>query len=101
LISKGCRVDVAGSGMEGLGKLKKGRFDLVIADTGISDVGGNAFITKSRKINRDLSIVLIAEHEGYNRLDYSDESGVDLTIMKPIDVNMAVKQVSEVLMCRC
>jgi len=101
LINKGCRVDTAGSGMEGLGKLKKGKFDLVIADTGIPDVGGNIFLKKSRKINRKLSIVLITGYEGDDSLDHIEEEAVDLVLMKPIDVNRAVKQVSEVLMGRC
>ena len=50
-INKGCRVDTAADGMEGLGKLKRKRFDLMIADMETLRFKEDIFLKKSRDIN--------------------------------------------------
>jgi len=98
LTSKGCKVDTANNGLEGLGKLKRKNFDLVIADTETLRVSGGTLIKKYSKTNPKMSIALIRDREDVN--DWQDELVADLNIIKPIDVNMVLKQVSEVLMNR-
>ncbi len=100
LTNKGCRTDTASNGLEGLGKLKKKKFNLVIADAGTPDVNGDAFVGRSRKIDRKLAVALITGNEGIDSLDHAGESAADLVITKPIDVNKVVRQVSELLTAR-
>jgi len=98
--SKGCRVVSALSGLEGLNKLKKKKFDMVIADSGTPGAKGKAFVQRIRKINRDLSVALITEHETRDKTSLSEELGADLIISKPIDMNKVVNRIGEVLMAK-
>jgi len=100
LMSKGCKVETANNGLEGMRKLKRKKFDLVIADVEALHEGGNTLVKKYGKINPKMSIALIREGNDINNNHRQDESVADLNIMKPIDVNMVLKQVSEVLMNR-
>ncbi len=98
LVSKGHRVMTAVTGAEGLNKLKRKKFDLVIADSQAPDIRGRGFIQKVKKLNRELSVSLIAGHEAGDGFTHLKSSGVDLIINKPLDMNKVLKQVSDVLM---
>ncbi|MFC1533546.1 ATP-binding protein [Thermodesulfobacteriota bacterium] len=100
LTSKGCKVNTAANGLEGLGELKKKKYHLVIADTELLGTEGNIFIIKSRKMNPESSIVLIKGDEEGVQFNQDDKPDADLNIMKPIDMNRAVKQILELLMAR-
>lgn len=97
LVSKGHRVMTAVSGAEGLNKLKRKKFDLVIADSQTPDIRGHGFIQKVKKLNRELPVSLIAGHEAGDGFTHLKGSGADLIINKPIEMNKVVKQVSDVL----
>jgi len=100
LKSKGCRITEVNNALQGLGKLKKASFDMVIADEAALDMERQLFIEKARKIMPGLSIALITG--GKAKSDAAPYYGqeADLNIKKPIDVNLAMKQISEVLMAR-
>ena len=100
LSSKGCKVDTANDSLEGLGKIKRHRYNLVIADieTFLSD--GNSLVKKCTKIDPKMSIALIKGVENRKDIGPQDEPGVDLYIRKPLDVNIVVQQISELLMRR-
>jgi len=97
LVDKGCSVVTAESGLEGLGILEKKEFDLIIADAEKSGIDRQLLVKKIKRMNRDLTIILIAECEASDKLDHIQRSAVGLIIVKPIDMNKIVKQVSEVL----
>lgn len=97
LMNKGCQVDMATSGLEGFAKLRKKKFDLVIADSEISDIDMPRFSQRSKKINRKLSVALITNNkENHHRVPNKD-TAIDLIIPKPLDVNKTVKNVLEIL----
>jgi PAS domain S-box-containing protein len=100
LMSKGCKVETAINGLEGMVKLKRKKFDMIIADAERLREGGNTLVKKYRKINPKMSIALIREGNDINNNHWRDELAADLNIMKPINVNMVLKQVSELLMNR-
>ncbi|MFC1866969.1 ATP-binding protein [Thermodesulfobacteriota bacterium] len=100
LTSKGCNVNTANNSLEGLGELKRKKFDLVVAETETPHLGGNSFVKKSRKINPELSIVVIKGAPEGDPLGANDEPDADLMIMKPLDVNKVVKQILKLLMFR-
>ena len=97
LTSKGCEVDTAMTGLEGLGKLKRKKFDLVIADTMAPYVDENAFLTKIRKLKNFLPIVLIRGNKGGDNFNRDIEQTADLNITRPIELNGLVKQITELL----
>ena len=100
LTLKGCKVDTAVTGMEGLGKMKRRKFDMVIADTDMLDMEGAAFVKTGRDINPGLSIVLIKEDKGEIGSGTDDESSADLNIYKPLDVNRFVRLIAGLLIVR-
>ena len=97
LISKGHRVVTADSGAEGLNKLKKKKFDLVIADSRAPDMKGPSIIKKMKRLNEELPVSLITEYQAGDGFSHMQRLGADLIITKPLDMNKVVKQVSDVL----
>ena len=100
LLSKKYRVVTADSGLEGLKKLKRKSFDLVIADTGITDINGEVLVKKIKKVIPELPVALIVEHEDRAEFNKIKKSAADLIISKPLDMKNVVNQVSEVLMLK-
>jgi len=98
LASKGCRVDTANSSLEGIGKLKRKRFDLVIADTETLLSGGSSIVKKYAGINPKMSIALIGDGPNGNTYNLQDDLAADLYFLKPLDIKRVIKQVSEFLM---
>jgi PAS domain S-box-containing protein len=98
LSSKGCKVDTANNILEGLGKIKRQKYNLVISDIEASPSDMTFLVKKFEKIDPKMSIALIRGNEDGKDIGLPDEHGVDLTLRKPLDVNMVVRQVSELLM---
>ena len=96
-LSKGLRVDTATTGAEGLGKLKSKNFDMLVVDSGTSDIKKDLFIKKIKKMHPELSIAIIMEHETGDKLNQIKNSSVDLVITKPVEMNRLMNQVSEIL----
>ena len=97
-MSKGCKVDTAVNGLEGLGKLKKKKFDMIIADTEILNDQADKFFNKFRNLNPQTSIVSIAGDRIGDLSGPEDKTGVDLRLIKPIEVDRVVKNVIELIM---
>lgn len=97
LTSKGCRVDTADSGFEGLRKVKNKRFDLIITDSETLETDLWVLIKKIKKMERKVPVALIMEYKTGEEPDHIQRSDVDLFIKKPIDMNKIINQVSEVL----
>jgi hypothetical protein len=73
---------------------------MIIADAERLREGGSTLVKKYGKVNPKMSIVLIRDGNNINKYHLQDELAADLNIMKPIDVNIVLKQVSEILMNR-
>ena len=99
-MSKGYRIVTAGSALEGLHKLKKKRFDLVLADSAAPDMRRDVIIKKIRKVNREIPIVLMTEQVLGDQSKPNRKSGLDLIITKPLDMNRVVREVEDVLRLR-
>jgi two-component system cell cycle sensor histidine kinase/response regulator CckA len=96
--SKGFRVDTADNGLEGLYKLKRKAFHMVIADSNAPGVKGQALMKKMKKINHDLPFALIVPHKPEDEPGPNKQPLADMVINKPIDMNKLVQQVSELIM---
>ena len=96
LVSRGHKVVMVSSGSEGLQKLTKKKFDLVLADSA-ADVGGAALIQKIKKIKKQLPLVLIKGRRVGEQLGATRESAFDLIIRKPLDMDKVVGQVEDLL----
>ena len=96
-LSKGLRVVTAASSAEGLNKLKRKKFDMVLVDSGRPDIHRELFIQKIKKMTPEPSIAIITENETGDKLNQIKNWAVDLIITKPLEMNRVVNQVSEVL----
>ncbi len=96
LVSRGHKVVMVSNGSEGLQKLTKKRFDLVLADSA-ADVGGVALIKKIEKIKKQLPFVLMKGRRVGEQLGATRESAFDLIIRKPLDMDKVVGQVEDLL----
>ena len=100
LRDKGFKTHTASNILEGLGKIKRIKCDLVIADTGLSVHEIPGFIAKTRQIVPRTEVILITEQEIKNSGHSFDEIQADLILIKPINTNDLVKQAMEMLMKR-
>jgi len=100
LMGKGCKVETANNSLEAMVKLNRKRFDLVMADVEALPDGGSTLVKRCLKEDPKMSIALIRNgNDTYKKLLHG-QFKADLNIMRPIDVNMVLKQVSELLMNR-
>ena len=92
LDSKGCKLDAADNGLEGLGILKRKKYNMVIADMTALGIPEENFIKRCKKINSEMLLVIIkqgSERDNSGRVEKSDWG---LDIIKPIDINKLVEQ---------
>lgn len=97
LKSKGCSVVSASSRPEGLGRLKKKKFDLLVSEAPVLDLHEAGFVRQIREIDQDLPVALIRNQDGGRGGGSRRRSAADLTIWKPVDLNKAVKEISALL----
>ena len=100
LMGKGCRVETANNNLEAMAKLTRKRFDLVMADVEALPDGGSILVNRCIKAEPRMSIALIREGNDTEKNLLRGQLKPDLNIMRPIDVNTVLKQVSELLMNR-
>jgi PAS domain S-box-containing protein len=100
LVSRGHKVVMVSGGSEGLQKLRKKKFDLVLADSAAADMGRTALVQKIRKLRRDLSFVLMTEQKAGKKFGANRKSPFDLIITKPLDMDKVVGQVEDLLRVR-
>ena len=96
LENKGCKVVTASSSREGLNRLKRRRFDLVIANGAIDAIEAGVLVKRIRQTRQAKQVALI-DPGGGEGLSPLLASGADLIITKPIDMNRVMKQLSQVL----
>lgn len=95
--SKGLTTNTAESGWEGLGKMKKRKISLVIADSATLEMDISSFIEKCRRINPVVKIVMI---KGREKDDLQESNGheADLIIARPLDANRMVQNALNLIM---
>jgi signal transduction histidine kinase/CheY-like chemotaxis protein len=97
LTVKGHVVELAPSGEEGIERFKGGKFDLVFTDLGMPRISGWEVGKAIKEINPTVPIAMIT---GWGlELDKKKmtESGIDLVITKPFDLDQVVRLVSEAI----
>jgi len=95
LMKGGHQVETASDGSKGIKLFEKKEFDLVFTDLGMPGMSGWQVAEKIKSINRRVPVALIT---GWNvELKKSElrESGVDLIVYKPFEVNQVLRLVQE------
>jgi DNA-binding NtrC family response regulator len=96
-VSRGHKGVMVSSGSEGLQKLRKKKFDLVLADSAAADMGRAGLVQKIKEMKRELSFVLMTERATGKRSGATKKSAFDLIITKPLDMDKVVRQVEDLL----
>jgi signal transduction histidine kinase/ActR/RegA family two-component response regulator len=81
-------VTLAGSGLEGIAKVREheGPYDLVITDLGMPDVPGWEVVEAVKQIDASTPVVILSGFDRARATRRARELGVDLVISKPFDI---------------
>jgi PAS domain S-box-containing protein len=100
LQNRGFMVDGAVSIPEGLKKLRRKKYDLIVSDAGMTDVHAGMVVRRMKALAPGVPIATLAAYGSGDTAKGIRGSEVDLVIARPIDMNKAIEQVSEVLIER-
>ena len=81
-------VTLAGSGLEGIAKVREreGAYDLVITDLGMPDVPGWEVVEAVKQVDATTPVVILSGFDRARATRRARELGVDLVISKPFDI---------------
>ena len=68
LQTEGYKVTTASNGEEGLKYAKEAHPDLVILDVGLPDINGFDVLTRIRKFNKDLPVVMVTAYSSIKKV---------------------------------
>ena len=91
LLSKDCNITMVSTYLEGLKALRNSRFDLIIADRDTSPADTFRIIHRIKSLRPDLPVALI------NAGTTPRETGADLTMGRPLDIDRFLSLVSTLL----
>ncbi len=86
-------VDEAKDGAEGLYKYKKSKYDIVITDISMPNMGGLSMAKEIKKIDKTQKIIIVSAYSDNQKFLQSIKIGIDGYILKPFDY----KQINEVI----
>ncbi len=79
-------VYLAVDGLDGLEKFKQNDIDLIVTDLNMPNMSGFEMIKQIKKIDKDISILILTAHSEHNYLLESIKLNVDGYIIKPLEV---------------
>jgi DNA-binding NtrC family response regulator len=97
LVKEGYQVECAASGSEAIDKLASNSFDLVVTDLKMDGIDGLDLIKKGKRAKQDLPFVLISGYGTAQTAGLAAEEGVDVFLMKPIDITELKSAVKKAL----
>ncbi len=97
LEGKGCRVTTTSSASEGLIQLRRKTYDMVMVGSAVSDLSGATLARRIKDSKSTRSVVLIDDYDLKEEDKPGHGSHLDLVISKPIDMNHAIGQITEIL----
>ncbi len=96
-VSAGYEADAAATGGEGIGLFEVNKYDLVFSDLGLPDMSGWD-VAKSIKAKNPVALVVLLSGWGIQLDDVRiQESGIDLVLSKPCQMEELLTAVQEVL----
>ncbi len=98
----GYAVTLAGSGLEGLAKVREreGPFHLVVTDLGMPDVPGWEVVEAVKQVETSTPVVIMSGFDRVRATRRAKELGVDLVISKPFDLQEFLNAVRGLLLGR-
>jgi signal transduction histidine kinase/ActR/RegA family two-component response regulator len=84
LTAKGHAVDTAASGVEGLAKLRAGKYDVVITDRAMAGIGGDEVAAMIKKISPTMPVLMLTGFGDLMKFKSERPGGVDHVLGKPV-----------------
>lgn len=96
---QGLRIVEAGDGVDGLRKLKAGRFDIVLTDINMPIMDGLKLVKhiRSDDTHKDVPIVIITTEGSQEDRQRAMSLGANAYITKPIQAPQVIAQVKDIL----
>jgi two-component system NtrC family response regulator len=99
LQTEGYKVIEATTGEEGLKEVKKATPDLVILDVGLPDINGFDVLTKIRKFDKELPVIMVTAYASIKKVIEITKLGISGYLVKPVGgeqlLEMAAKAIAE------
>ena len=99
LQTEGYKVTAACNGEEGLKYAKESNPDLVILDVGLPDINGFDVLTRIRKFNKDLPVIMVTAYSSIKKVIEITKLGISGYLVKPVGgeqlLEMAEQAISE------
>jgi len=80
-------VEEAADGLEGISKLGKGKYDMVLCDVKMPKMDGIEVVEKIQQLNMDVPIIIISGHGNIETAVEAVKKGAFDFISKPLDLN--------------
>jgi len=90
-------VSISNDGLEGLETYKNGKYDLVITDLSMPNMGGLEMLDEIKKINENQAVLITTAHNEPNYMREAIKSGVDGYILKPFDFIQLNKELHKIV----
>jgi diguanylate cyclase (GGDEF)-like protein len=88
-------ITMAVDGVDGVDKFKKSKFDLVLTDINMPNMGGLDMATEIRKIDNSITVLVLSAHNESEYFMKSIKLGIDGFLLKPIELNQFVDTVGK------
>lgn len=99
LQTEGYKVIEATTGEEGLKEVKRANPDLVILDVGLPDINGFDVLTKIRKFDKELPVIMVTAYASIKKVIEITKLGISGYLVKPVGgeqlLEMAAKAIAE------
>jgi len=86
LRNDGHSADIVFNGKEGLLAIKSGDFDVVILDLGLPDIDGLDVLKQAKKMNKNLTILILTARDGIENKVKGLDLGADDYLAKPFSI---------------
>jgi two-component system, chemotaxis family, chemotaxis protein CheY len=94
---KGAKMFEAASGKEGFEKFLDGNFAVILSDWNMPEMDGLEFVTKVRRVDKRVKIIMITTEGTFGKLENALDSGVDEYVVKPFTPDVLDRKLKKVM----
>ncbi|HCZ12681.1 MAG TPA: hypothetical protein DHV16_10645 [Nitrospiraceae bacterium] len=97
LVPDGYEIDTAASGKEGLERLEKGEYDLVLVDLKMPGMSGIEFLVNIKSRRPDQKVMIMTGYDTVEHIVEAISSGAAHYLEKPFTPDTLIERINEVL----
>ena len=87
----------ASNGKEGFDKFVDNQFGLILSDWNMPEMDGLEFLTKVRKVDKRIKIIMITTEGTFGKMEEALDAGLDGYIVKPFTPEALERKINAVL----